>query len=141
MRFIKEDMRGHIRMWAQLAKKHGSPTSEHPVSHEVWQYMGTFDDATHGSVHQFRHRDLMVDGVEKGRFVENIPVEAGDFDHLNPFEYITKMIPWETVAVLTYADEMNRNGWEKVFADRQGHGVFTVYRRERQVSKLQGAVL
>jgi hypothetical protein len=134
MRFIKEDMRGHIRMWAQLAKKHGSPTSQHPISHEVWQYMGTFDDATHGSVHQFRHRDLMVDGVEKGRFVENIPVEAGDFDHLTRYEYTTRLIPLNLETFTTDA-EMEKVGWHRAWADHADQGSFIVYRRER------GAVL
>jgi hypothetical protein len=137
MRYIKEDMQGHIRMWAALAKKHGSPTSEHLVSHEVWQYMGSTDNE-----HQFRHRDLMVDGIEKGRYNESIPVEEGDFDFLTRYEYTTQLIPLTIGGSMVEDADMNKRGWQRVWADHTDKGSFIVYRRMRVLpAPHQGAVL
>src|SRR5271170_4758326 len=142
MRFVKEDMRGHIRMWAELAKKHGSPTNEHPITHEVWQYMGTFN-SPQGEMHQFRHRDLMVDGVEKGRYGEDIPVEPGDFNYLTRYEYTTRLIPLTVGGSLVEDTDMNKQGWARVWGDHADQGSFIVYRRLRgNITKQQeGAVL
>lgn len=134
MRYMKDDMKGHIRMWSELAKKHGSMTSQHPVTKEVWEYMGSTE--TH---HQFRHRDLMIGGVEQGRVYENIPIQADDFDHLTRYEYTTRLMPFthESANSLPLTGkypsdaEMEKQGWVRAWAEHVDNGSFIVYRRLR----------
>ena len=138
MRYMKEEMKGHFRMWAELAKKHGSMTSQHPVSREVWEYMGSTDQE-----HQFRHRDLMVKGIEHGRYNESIPVQAGDFDYLSSFEYTTRLTPFGIAGSGSVDTDvaMQKQGWERRWADHTDNGSFIVYRRLRTNTIQPGAIL
>jgi hypothetical protein len=45
--------------WDKLAERYGSYDCCDPQTHEMWQYMGSWDDATTGKwFHNFRHRSL-----------------------------------------------------------------------------------
>lgn len=53
IRFVERDTKEWVAMWKSLAAKTGGDVAqEHPISGEVWQYMGTVEGH-----HQFRHRD------------------------------------------------------------------------------------
>lgn len=68
--FLEGTEKGWPRVWAVIEAKYGDSRVEDPVSHEVWQYMGTIN-----GVHEFRHRSL-----NGKRVYERVPVVSSDFE-------------------------------------------------------------
>lgn len=93
LRFLSDDLRGWPRAWAVLAHRYGDAACRHPVAGEVWQYMGTS-----GGWHEFRHRALPVELLERAvgcegwggpigpgdcggwRVYDRVRAESGDFE-------------------------------------------------------------